>query len=93
MKQLDGRLGINGVVIANNGTEIAAIDDAIDVEPLPTSVAANLMGLPTLDSAVAGNRIVVRMRGVHEVNPVFRLFRVLKLTIRFDEGMLALFGI
>lgn len=87
---LDGRLGINGVVIADNSIEIAAIDDSIDVEPLPTGVAANFVGLSAFDPAVAGNRIVVRMRGIHEVNPVFRLFRRLKRATRFNEGPLPL---
>ena len=52
LKQFDRRLSIDGVIIANDGTEIAAIDDTIDIEPLPTGVAANLVGLPTLDPAV-----------------------------------------
>ena len=52
LKQLDCRLGVDGIVIADDGTEIAAIDDTIDIEPLPTGVAANLVGLPTLDPAV-----------------------------------------
>ncbi|HNO75408.1 MAG TPA: hypothetical protein PKG49_07310 [Nitrosomonas mobilis] len=38
MKQLDGRLGINGVVIADNGAEVVAIGDTIDVEPLPPGI-------------------------------------------------------
>ena len=89
MKQLDGRLGINGIVIADNGAEVVAIDDnTVDVELLPPGIAANLAGLPALDPAVAGHRIVVRMRGIHEVNAVFRLLRFLKLTVLFDEGAL-----
>jgi len=28
------------------------------------------------------------MRGIHEVNTVFRLLRFLKLTVLFDEGVL-----
>ena len=34
LEQLEGRLGINGVVIADNVAEAVAIDDTIDVEPL-----------------------------------------------------------
>ncbi|MCQ8127296.1 hypothetical protein NP596_02400 [Methylomonas sp. WSC-6] len=45
LKQLDRRLGIDGVVIADDGTEIIAVDDAIDIEPLPARVAANLVRL------------------------------------------------
>ena len=59
LKQLDCRLGVNGVVITNDGAEIAAIDDAIDVESLPPGITANFVILPALDPAVAGNRIVI----------------------------------
>ena len=38
MKQLDGRLGINGVAIADNGAKVVAIDDTIDVGPLPPGI-------------------------------------------------------
>lgn len=60
LKQLDRRLGIDGVVVADDGTEIIAVDDAIDIEPLPARVAANLVRLTALDPAVGGDRIVVR---------------------------------
>jgi len=43
LKQLDDQLGINGVVIAGNGAEVVAIDDTIDVEPLPPAFALALV--------------------------------------------------
>jgi hypothetical protein len=49
LKQLDRQLTINDVVTTNNGIEVAAIDDSIDVERLPTRIAANFVDLPTLD--------------------------------------------
>ena len=83
-------MSVDGVVIANDSAEIAAIDDAIDVEPLPTGVATNLVGLATFDPAVAGYRIVVRMSGIHEVNSLFRFLVGLEFVIRFNEGALLL---
>lgn len=46
------------------------------------------MSLSAFDPAVAGYWIMMRVGGIHEVNPVFRFFRCLKLTVRFDEGAL-----
>jgi len=37
LEPLDDRLGINGVVIADSGAEVGAIDDTIDVGPLPSA--------------------------------------------------------
>ncbi|SCZ85272.1 hypothetical protein NSMM_370051 [Nitrosomonas mobilis] len=36
-------MGVTGVVIANNGAEVAAIDDTIDVELLPPAFALALV--------------------------------------------------
>jgi len=60
---------------------------------LPRVVAANLVGLSALDPAAAGHRIVVRMRGIHEVNAVFQLLRFLKLTVLVDESALPLISL
>ncbi|HNO74772.1 MAG TPA: hypothetical protein PKG49_04005 [Nitrosomonas mobilis] len=43
MNTINARLSINGVVIANNGAEVAAIDDTIDVELLPPAFALALV--------------------------------------------------
>jgi hypothetical protein len=63
-KQGDRRLGVDRLVIADNGTQIATVDDAIDVEPLPAGVTADFVGLTAFDPAKACNRIMVRMSGI-----------------------------
>lgn len=92
LQELDRGLGVDGVVIADNGAKVATIDDAIDVEPLPAGVAANFMGVASLDRAVAGHRIVVGMGGVHEINAVARLFRRLETMVYLNKSTLLCSG-
>ena len=61
LKEFNRRLSIDGVVIADNGTEITTIDDPVDVQSLSPGIAANFVVLSALDPAIAGNRIVVGM--------------------------------
>ena len=92
LKQGDRGWCVDGVVVTHDGVLRRAIDHALDVETASTCVAANLAVLTAFDPAISGDRVVVRMYGIHEVARILGRFGRLEFVIALNEVTL-FFGI
>ena len=88
LKQFEGGLRVDGVVITHDGTQVVGINNAIDGEPLPSGIGAQFVDFAAFDPAITGYRVVLGMRGVHEVDSVIWAFGVLELFILGHERLL-----
>lgn len=89
-QQGDGRDGIDAVVEAHHRLEALEVNRAVDVDPSPPGVGADLAILATLDPALGDDRIVLRVDRIHEIDGVLDALGLLELFVLGQKGLLRL---